>query len=77
MCQGTYFPEFVCQELSRALRSSPRLLAKVSPERLWVELRRILAGPRAALVCSRMARDHVLSAVLHKDVTAASQVLLM
>lgn len=58
------------EELSRALRAAPRLLAEVSPERLWVELRRILAGPRAALVCSRMAHDRVLSAVLHKDVTS-------
>ena len=57
-------------ELSAALRAAPSLLAQVSRERVWHELRRILSGPRAALVCERMARDSVLRVVLHRDVTA-------
>jgi hypothetical protein len=57
-------------ELSAALRAAPSLLAKVSRERVWHELRRILSGPRAALVCERMARDSVLRVVIHRDVTA-------
>jgi len=59
------------QELSRTLRRSAGLLSKVSRERVWAELRRILSGPRAPLVCSRMARDGVLRVTIHRDVTAS------
>ena len=61
------------EELSRELRAAPGLLTRVSGERLWGELRRIMAAPRAAMVCSRMARDQVLRAIIHRDVTAESR----
>ena len=56
--------------LSRALVAAPALLEGVSRERVWGELRRILAGPRASLVCARMARDGILRTVIHHDVTS-------
>eukprot|EP00281_Chroomonas_sp_CCMP1168_P012390 CAMPEP_0206283046 /NCGR_PEP_ID=MMETSP0047_2-20121206/40013_1 /ASSEMBLY_ACC=CAM_ASM_000192 /TAXON_ID=195065 /ORGANISM="Chroomonas mesostigmatica_cf, Strain CCMP1168" /LENGTH=169 /DNA_ID=CAMNT_0053713369 /DNA_START=52 /DNA_END=558 /DNA_ORIENTATION=+ len=37
-------------ELSKGLKMAPQLLTKVSRERVWAEFRRILSGPRAAMV---------------------------
>lgn len=55
--------------LACALLDAPVLLEGIPRERIWAELRRILAGPRASLVCARMARDGVLRTVLHHDIT--------
>jgi hypothetical protein len=57
--------------LAAALRgSAAALLRRVSRERVWAELRKVLSGPRAATVVERMADDAVLPAILHPAVVS-------
>jgi len=58
---GVWFPD---NELSDALVEHRSMLAMVSIERIWAELKRIIIGKNAHVILSRMNRDGVLGAII-------------
>ncbi|MBT4059841.1 MAG: hypothetical protein HOE69_06005 [Euryarchaeota archaeon] len=70
---GLWLPD---AELEAALRECQQMLANVSAERIWQELKRILAGQHAAEVLQKMSNDGILSLIFSNyvyDLTGQSE----
>ena len=61
---GIWWPE---PHLAEALRQTKPMLARIAPERIWSEFKRILLGNHASEITQRMADDGVLKQLFAVD----------
>jgi hypothetical protein len=69
----SYVYLYMFMHMSMPTNTHIHIYIQVSRERIWAEFRRILSGPRAAMVLERMAEDHVLEGILHSVVLKGSR----